>query len=121
MRTATIHRSSDPPKRAIRSDDPASSDSTTTGGSPVTSRRISAYARAAVWSDAMTSPPASAMPPLRCPVSRRSAAARTAGIHSPPASRAVRQARAVCSAVSGSPSRAVNSSPALVRQLDVPE
>ena len=61
------------------------------------------------------------MPPLRCPVSRRSAAASTAGIHSPPGSSAVRHARAVCSAVSGSPSRAVISSPALVRQLDVPE
>ena len=86
----------------------------------MTSRRISAYARAVVWSVAMTSPPASDMPPLRCPVSRRSAAASTAGIHSPPGSSAVRQARAVCSAVSGSPSRAVISSPALVRQLDVP-
>ena len=53
--------------------------------------------------------------------SRLSAAASTAGIHSPPGSSAVRQARAVCSAVSGSPRRAVISSPALVRQLDTPE
>ena len=42
IRTATIHRSSDAENRAIRSDEPASSESTTTGGLPVTSRRISA-------------------------------------------------------------------------------
>ena len=105
----------------MRADAPGSSDSTTAGGVPVTSARIAAYARAVVWSDAITRPPASGMPPARWAVSRRSAAASTAGIHSPPGSSAVRQARAVCSAVIGSPSRAVNSSPALVRQLDWPE
>jgi hypothetical protein len=42
MRTATIHRSSDLLNAAIRSDAPASSESTTTGGVPVMSRRISA-------------------------------------------------------------------------------
>ena len=45
----------------------------------------------------------------------------TAGIHSPTGSSAVRQARAVCSAVSGSPSRAACSSPALSRQRASPE
>ncbi len=74
-----------------------------------------------VWSVAMTSPPASGIPPERSWVRRVSAACRTAGIQSPLGSRAVFHAREVCSAVSGSPSRAVISSPALVRQLAWPE
>ena len=59
-----------------------------------------------VWSEAMIIPPASGTPPPRSCRSRVSAAVMTAGIHSPAGSSAVRQARAVCSAVSGSPSRA---------------
>ena len=65
--------------------------------------------------------PASGTPPLRFWVSRVSAACSTAGIHSPFGSSTVRQARAVCSAFSGSPSRAACSSPALVRQRASPE
>ncbi len=61
------------------------------------------------------------MPAARSWFSRVSAACSTAGIHSPVGSSAVRHARAFCSWVSGSPSRAVNSSPALVRQLASPE
>ena len=53
--------------------------------------------------------------------SRVSAAQITAGIHWPLGSSAVRQARAVCSALSGSPNRAACSSPALVRQRASPE
>ena len=66
-------------------------------------------------------PPASGMPPSRNWLSRVSAALITAGIHSPSGSSAVRQARAVCSALSGSPRRAANSSPALLRQRASPE
>ncbi|CAG6991629.1 hypothetical protein PICSAR143_02811 [Mycobacterium avium subsp. paratuberculosis] len=65
-------------------------------------------------------PPASGMW-ARSWRSRWSAAAMTAGIHSPAGSSAVRQARAVCSADSGSPSRAACSSPALSRQRASPE
>ena len=77
--------------------------------------RWPAYARASVWSVAMTMAPASGMA-RRTSDSRRSAAASTLGIHSPFGSRAVRHACAVMSLVSGSPSRALISSPALVRQ-----
>ena len=52
----------------------------------------------------------------RTSVRRRSAAASTAGIHSPFGSSAVRHACAVMSFVSASPRRALTSSPALVRQ-----
>ena len=52
--------------------------------------------------------------------SRVSAAASTAGIHSPVGSSAVRQARAFCSAFRGSPRRAACSSPALSRQRASP-
>jgi hypothetical protein len=68
----------------------------------------------------MIMPPASGTCRRFCS-SRRSAAAMTAGIHSPAGLSAVRQARAVCSALSGSPSRAECSSPALSRQRDSPE
>ena len=121
IRTATSQRASEAAKSAIRPDAFGSSESTTVGSSSAIVARIFAYAFAESWSEAMTSPPASGMPPARNWVSRVSAARSTAGIHSPPGSRAVRQARAVCSAVIGSPSRAVNSSPALVRQLASPE
>jgi hypothetical protein len=42
IRTATIQRSCEAAKRAIRADAPGSSDSTTTGAAPVTSARIAA-------------------------------------------------------------------------------
>ncbi len=42
IRTATIHRSSDSVKRAIRADAPASSESTSAGAVPVISVRIAA-------------------------------------------------------------------------------
>jgi hypothetical protein len=57
----------------------------------------------------------------RTSVSRRSAAASTDGIHSPSGFSAVRHACAVMSLVSGSPRRALISSPALVRQRIDPE
>jgi hypothetical protein len=68
----------------------------------------------------MIMPPASGTCWRFC-CSRVSAAAITAGIHSPAGFNAVRHARAVCSAVSGSPSRAACSSPALSRQRASPE
>ena len=77
--------------------------------------RWPAYARASVWSVAMIIAPASGTT-RRTSVRRRSAAASTLGIHSPFGSSAVRQACAVMSLVSGSPRRALISSPALVRQ-----
>ena len=97
-----------------------SSDSTTVAASPLTWRRILAYARAESWSVAITSPPASGTW-RRTSESRLSAAARTDGIHEPVGSSAVRNAWLVRSLVSGSPSRAATSSPALVRQLISPE
>ena len=65
-------------------------------------------------------PPASGTWSRSCR-SRVSAAAITAGIHSPAGFSAVRHARAVCSALSGSPRRAACSSPALSRQRASPE
>ncbi len=65
--------------------------------------------------------PASVMPPLRFCCSRAWAARNTAGIQSPFGSRVVRHARAVCSALNGSPRRAACSSPALSRQRASPE
>jgi hypothetical protein len=69
----------------------------------------------------MTSPPASVIPPARSTWSRASAARSTWGIQSPAGSSAVRQACAIRSWVIGSPSRAANSSPALVRHRVSPE
>jgi hypothetical protein len=121
MRTATIHRSSEPRTARSARTTPGSSDSTTTGARPVTSARIGRVGarRGLVGGDDQ-------------PAGVRHAAGAVAGEppvgggeHGgdplPAGSRAVRHARAVCSAVSGSPSRAVISSPALVRQLDIPE
>ena len=62
IRTAIIHLSSDSVNLAMRSEDPASSDNTTTGELPVIRARIPAYARASCWSDAMIRPPASGIP-----------------------------------------------------------
>ena len=80
---------------------------------------MAAYALAWVWLEAMTSPPASSTW-RRTSVRRRSAAASTAGIHSPLGSSAVRHACATKSFVIGSPRRASSSSPALVRQRMLP-
>ena len=121
IRTATIQRCPEPPNSAIRPEAPASSESTTTAFSPVICPTSFAYARAAAWSEAITRPAASDMPPSRRTVSRASAARSTWGIQSPPGSRAVRQACAIRSWVIGSPSRAASSSPALVRQRVSPE
>ena len=104
----------------MRAVDPRSSDSTSAGAVPVISRILAAYARADVWSVAMTSPPASGIA-VRTWDSRWSAARSTAGTQSPAGSSAVRQARATCSAVPGSPSRADSSSPARVRHRASPE
>ena len=103
----------------MRAVDPRSSDSTSAGAVPVISA-AAAYARAAVRSVAMTSPPASGIA-VRTWDSRWSAARSTAGTQSPAGSSAVRQARATCSAVPGSPSRADSSSPARVRHRASPE
>ncbi|SLH35127.1 Uncharacterised protein [Mycobacteroides abscessus subsp. abscessus] len=70
---------------------------------------------------AITRPPASGIPDSRFWRSRMSAARSTAEIQSPAGSSAVRQARAVCSGLSGSPRRAECSSPALSRQCASPE
>ena len=59
IRTATIQRSSESAKAWIRLLEPGSSDSTSTGLVPLISASSSAYARATVWSVAITSPPAS--------------------------------------------------------------
>ena len=83
-------------------------------------RSTAAYALAWAWSVAMTSPAASGTP-RRTSDRRVSAACSTAGTHSPVGSRAVRQACAVMSWVSGSPRRALTSSPARVRQRIWPE
>jgi hypothetical protein len=72
------------------------------------------------WSVAITMPPASGTP-RRSSVSRLSAAASTAGIHSPCGLSAVRQAWATRSFVNGSPRRADTSSPAVVRHRMAPE
>ena len=80
----------------------------------------SAYARALVWSVAITRPPASGMW-LRTSVSRVSAACSTAEIQEPCGSSAVRSACAARSLVIGPPSRALTSSPALVRHCISPE
>jgi hypothetical protein len=114
MRTATIHRRVLFENSSMRFEASFSSDSTTVTGSPQMPSRISAYARATVWSVAITRPPASGMP-CRTSVSRRSAACSTAGIHSPVGSSAVRHAEEVMSFVLSSPSFASISSPALVR------
>ena len=99
---------------------PSSSERTTVGDFPVMRARWPAYARASVWSVAMTRPPASGIA-RRTSVSRLSAAARTDGIHSPFGSSAVRHAWPVMSLVSASPRRALTSSPAFVRQRTLPE
>ena len=114
IRTATIHRSSDAENSSIRADAPASSDSTTVGLVPVIDSSTRAYARALVWLVAMTRPPASGTC-RRTSLSRLSAARRTAEIHSPLGSRAVRQAWAETSLVSSSPRLASTVSPDLVR------
>ncbi|GAB3872793.1 hypothetical protein GCM10027610_138830 [Dactylosporangium cerinum] len=121
MRTATIQRSLDAEKVAMRPEEPWSSDRTTTAFSPVMSLRTFAYALAAVWSLAMTRPPASGMPPERRTCRRASAARRTCCIQSPVGSSAVRQACEMRSWVIGSPRRAASSSPAEVRQRVSPE
>ena len=120
MRTATSQRSSEPSNAASRRDAVGSSDRTTTGGCPVIVSSVVAYSRAVFWSVAMTIPAASGIPPARFCVNRRSAACSTAGTQSPAGSSAVRQAAAVASRVSGSPSVAVISSPARVRQVALP-
>ena len=81
----------------------------------MTWRSTAAYARAVGWSVAITRPPASGTT-RRTSVSRVSAARSTEATHSPSGSSAVRHACATWSWVSGSPSRALISSPALVRQ-----
>ena len=96
---------------------PASSDSTTVGALAGDPRAAARRRRAPTsWSVAMTRPPASGTP-RRTSVSRLSAAASTWRDPVAPAGRA-RSARPapVRSLVSGSPRRAVISSPALVRQ-----
>ena len=94
IRTATSQRWWEPANSAIRPEAPASSESTTVAFSPVISPTSFAYARAACWSEAITSPAASDMPPSRSTVSRASAARRTWGIQSPAGSSAVRQVHA---------------------------
>jgi len=121
MRTATSHRWLEAEKSAIFWEAPASSESTTTGFSPVISVSSRAYARAAFWSVAITRPPASGMSPERSTRSRASAARRTCGIHSPDGSSAVRHAWAMTSWVTGSPRRTASSSPAEVRHRVSPE
>jgi hypothetical protein len=121
IRTATSQRCWDSEKVAIRDEAPASSESTTTAGSPVIDSSSFAYARAVGWSLAMTRPPASVIPCSRRRERRASAALSTCGIQSPRWSRAVRQACAMRSLVIGSPSRAASSSPALVRHRVSPE
>ena len=120
IRTATIHRSPEVANAEIFLLAALSSDSTTTGRWPVSPRSSAAYARASSWSPAMTRPPASGMP-RRTSVSRLSAASSTRLTHSPAGSRAVRQACAIWSLVSGVPKVAVISSPARVRQCISPE
>ena len=120
IRTATIQRSVDRWNSPIRRLACGSSESTTVAGSPVIRLSSTAYARAVAWSEAMTSPPASGIS-RRLTVNRSLAARRTAPIHSPAGSSAVRQAWAVTSAVDGSPSRTASSAPALVRHRISPE
>ena len=82
IRTATIQRSWLSANRLIFRLPWGSSLSTTTGFRRVMACRVSAYARALAWSEAMTSPAASGIW-LRTSVSRVSAADSTAGIQDP--------------------------------------
>jgi hypothetical protein len=120
MRTATIHRESLSVKSAIFLLAFGSSDRTTVGLTPEIAVSSLAYSRALSWSVAITRPAASGTS-RRTSVSRRSAATNTVWIQSPAGSSAVRQACACMSLVSGSPSRAATSSPALVRHAMSPE
>jgi hypothetical protein len=118
--TATIQRAVEPANAEIFLDAVGSSESTTTGRSPLIFRSSPAYARAVSWSPAITRPPASGIARLTS-VSRLSAASSTRLIHIPEGSSAVRHACAIWSLVIGVPRVAVISSPARVRQCISPE
>ncbi len=98
----------------MRLEAPLSSERTTVGGLAGDGAQPPGVGAGRLWSEAMTRPPASGTW-RRTSVRRWSAAARTAGIHSPAGSSAVRQAWDSRSLVRGSPRRAATSSPALVR------
>ncbi len=95
MRTQTAMRVVPAANAAIRSLALGSSESTSSGRSPVIRCTISAYARASSWSLASTSPAASGTPDSRRWVIRSSMAAMTCGTHWPRGSSAVRQASAL--------------------------